>query len=709
MKRTCLLLTALFLTVWNFAGNVPAGVASKVAMRFFKEKSECFRRDCNPESLNIKSIHTHSTEGKDWFHVCSFLHGGYVVVSADDRLYPVLAYSFEDVFDVGLEVPASRDLMEQNMQMLRHMDLHQTLQDAGIAESWVHYRAEGFSAKPALPSWGSVGPLLTTRWDQGWPYNYFTPPAVSGGSGGNTWAGCMATAAGQVLYYFRWPPSGRGYTSYMPFSHPEFGQLSANFGDAVYRFDEMTDHLSKVNLAVAEFLYHIGIGLHMDYHENGSAGMVGLDNDSLWYFFKTNQYQWYERDSLTYEDWIAVMKDNLDRKLPLYYSGNPVSGAGHAFVCDGYQDSAFFHFNLGWGGTSNGYYYISNVQGFNYEQVMAAEVYPDSVNFTYPPYASGTDTLTHWEGSIADGSGPLNDYLNNTEAYWLISPQTAMDSITKITITMVKLDIAADGDILRFYDGDANTAPLLAELTGTLIPPNIVSSGNKVLVELITNGSGTAPGFYLNYTTTRPVWCTGTTSLTAPAATFDDGSGSFYYNNSSVCQWLIDPGINDTLTLYFNYFSTEAGKDVLKVYDAVSQDLLAEISGLYFTPPDPVEAPSGQMLLAFMTNHSMQANGWEVHYDVGTGINEPQQEVVWQVSPNPAADMAELRFTLSAKENVAIAVFDVYGRMLAALPQAELAAGAHVRRIDLASLPGGLYFLRMTVAGQESTKKLIKL
>ncbi len=80
---------------------------------------------------------------------------------------------------------------------------------------------------------------------------------------------------------------------------------------------------------------------------------------------------------------------------------------------------------------------------------------------------------------------------------------------------MVKrLDLFNDGDKLYIYDGEDNTAPLLAELGGNTIPEDIESTGNKVFVEFITDGSNTAPGFYLNYKTNRPVWCSGMTQLT---------------------------------------------------------------------------------------------------------------------------------------------------------------------------------------------------
>ena len=73
-----------------------------------------------------------------------------------------------------------------------------------------------------------------------------------------------------------------------------------------------------------------------------------------------------EWSGLTYDSaWLQMMKQDLDKGMPVYYGGNPASGDGHAFVCDGYQDSAYFHFNLGWGGQSNGYYYLGELVGFN--------------------------------------------------------------------------------------------------------------------------------------------------------------------------------------------------------------------------------------------------------------------------------------------------------------------------------------------------------
>jgi hypothetical protein len=43
----------------------------------------------------------------------------------------------------------------------------------------------------------------------------------------------------------------------------------------------------------------------------------------------------------------------------MYYGGCQDGGC-HAFVCDGYDDNDYFHFNLGWGGSSDGWYLIDD-------------------------------------------------------------------------------------------------------------------------------------------------------------------------------------------------------------------------------------------------------------------------------------------------------------------------------------------------------------
>ncbi len=55
-----------------------------------------------------------------------------------------------------------------------------------------------------------------------------------------------------------------------------------------------------------------------------------------------------------------MMKSDLDAGRPIQYAGFG-AGGGHTWVCDGYDNSNFFHMNWGWGGVYDGYYSLDNL------------------------------------------------------------------------------------------------------------------------------------------------------------------------------------------------------------------------------------------------------------------------------------------------------------------------------------------------------------
>ncbi|MBN2173565.1 MAG: C10 family peptidase [Bacteroidales bacterium] len=705
MNAKFLLFAILFVFSFSiFAENVPIQKAERVALNFYFEKYNRFEGQVSYDQLLILSAYTETDGIENFYHVFHINQGGFVIVSADDRLNPVLGYSFENDFGFENRPPNVQWWFQNYVDQVKYAREKQIEPASRTAELWDYYLEDNFKIISFIKDIKAVEPLITTLWDQGWPYNYYCPETSTGGSGGHTWAGCVATAAAQVAYYWRWPSNGQGYTSYIPPTHPEYGMQSANFGETWYRFHEMCDDPGSVNLAIAEYIYQTAVGLHMDFAPGGSAPSTG---DSLHYFTKFFPYQWIERDTVPDDEWKGILINNLDNKYPLYYSGSPSSGAGHAFVCDGYQDEEYFHFNLGWGGSSNGYYSIDNILGYNFGQSIVQYICPDTLQYSYPVYCGGADTLNYFEGSICDASGPLNNYPDNTQASWLIDPQTEMDSITNITIALKRFDLY-EGDLLNIYDGEDNTAPLLAGLTGSSLPDPITSTGNKVFIEFITDGQNTAEGFYLNYTCEQPDWCAGMTQVTEPAATFDDGSGDFYYYNGTTCMWLINPGINHPLTLGFNYFNTEEINDKLKIYDADTQELLAEISGEYETPPPPVTSPSGKMMLAFQTSSSVRNDGWEVTYNM-TALNENLSPFHFSLQPNPASGKIKITYTLHNQNQTIIELTDITGKKVKRLQNEVMPAGNHSINCDIDDLPQGIYFCQLRAGNEMITKKIVKL
>lgn len=164
------------------------------------------------------------------------------------------------------------------------------------------------------------------------------------------------------------------------------------------------------------------------------------------YFKYSPQTQYVFRDS-TSLDWDSLIIAHLDRRMPLYYAGWSVpNDQGHAFVCDGYQGTDYFHFNFGWSGSFDGYFYIDNLtpggNNFNLAQELIINCYPDTVNYTYPSYCnSALTTLKFREGTIDDGSGPLHNYQPTAVCNWLLMPQTDEDSISNITLTFDTFEI----------------------------------------------------------------------------------------------------------------------------------------------------------------------------------------------------------------------------------------------------------------------------
>ncbi|MBO4581935.1 MAG: C10 family peptidase, partial [Bacteroidales bacterium] len=181
---------------------------------------------------------------------------------------------------------------------------------------------------------------------------------------------CVATAMAQVMKYWNFPTTGMGiHTS----TNTTYGTLTADFGHTSYPWDKMAaTNPATTDTNIALLMYHCGVALNMKYGINESlAGTLGFINDyyfqqgntdvptALNNFFKYDSAQGYYRDSCTEAAWITMLKAELDLSRPIVYAGTSASGSGHAFICDGYDNSNNFHMNWGWGGTADGYFALS--------------------------------------------------------------------------------------------------------------------------------------------------------------------------------------------------------------------------------------------------------------------------------------------------------------------------------------------------------------
>ena len=248
--------------------------------------------------------------------------------------------------------------------------------------------------------------------------------------------------------------------------------------------------------------------------------------------------------------------------------------------------------------------------------------------------------------------------------------------------------------------------------SGTTTPgENIYSTTNKVLITFETDGDGvTGTGWRLEYTSIQPNWCSGLLTLEEPVGIFDDGSGDFWYKNSSSCLWKIQPDFADGVTLTFTEFNTEENVDEVKIYDISNNQLLATYSGDYTggIMPAPVYAESGALFITFQTDGAVNGSGWVAEWEVGNvGVNEENANFGHlQVYPNPAENLLNISFNLEESQSFDIKLLSVTGKVVYS-ENTNAFSGNYVNTINLSGIAKGVYFLSMTNETGTVNKKVV--
>jgi len=292
-------------------------------------------------------------------------NNGFVLVSGDDVVKPILAYSIDKQFEIGTtQSPETKYWTNVYYQQINYITTNNIKAEKDVTAQW-SFLANSNNGTANKPN-NFVAPLLTTTWDQGRYYNINTP----GTGNGKTPVGCVATAMAQIMKYWDAPTTGVGSYDY---THQTYGNLSADFGATTYSWASMPNSLSQSSpmgykQAVSLLGYHCAISVKMNFAPGGSGAYVLAWNNNTPcaenafknYFNYRNSIEGVYRDDYTDAQWIDLLKSELDLSRPILYAGYGSAG-GHAFVFDGYDDNNLFHINWGWGGMSNGYFTVDNL------------------------------------------------------------------------------------------------------------------------------------------------------------------------------------------------------------------------------------------------------------------------------------------------------------------------------------------------------------
>ncbi|MBP8178736.1 MAG: C10 family peptidase, partial [Spirochaetes bacterium] len=299
--------------------------------------------------------------------------GGYVYVSADDRVEPIIGYSENGYYSETNQPPAYIKWMSNYCQQIAYVIANNIEDDYDITEKW-----EGLKSgeTPIVKGTKAVDSLLLTKWDQLGFYNDIVETNTESG----VYTGCVATAMAQIMKYWNWPPQGVGDHDY---NEDDYGYLYANFGSTSYNWAGMPNKVTSANTAVATLMYHCGVSVNMNYANTtpGSCAWVieqhttngeSAEKSLKLYFGYSSSLHGVKKDvGYTNVTWKNLLKSELDAGRPVLFAG--FGTGGHCFVCDGYNTSDYFHFNWGWGGQYDDYFLITNLNPYTHNYTSGQE------------------------------------------------------------------------------------------------------------------------------------------------------------------------------------------------------------------------------------------------------------------------------------------------------------------------------------------------
>lgn len=339
----------------SFSQSVSLSKAKEIALNHLLTigKNNLKSATLKKENFHFKAAKM-AIENRDtlYFILNDTINSSFVIIAADQRVWPVLGYSMQGTFDETKQPDAFKVMLEQRGKEIAYIKANNLQPDQKVTEQWNQLK----SGMINTPSTG-VDPLVKTTWDQGCYYNELCP-ADNNGACGHVTTGCVATAMAQIMKFWNYPNFGVGSATY---NHPVYGDLSADFESAPYNWANMPNRLTESNNEVARLMYHCGVALRMEYNPGNSGSYCQTAVKSLASYFKYNgNYQTIKKHDVDNRFWISALKNEIDAGKPVLISGFNKS-TGHAFIIDGYRDEMYFHFNWGWSGNSDGFYYMQNL------------------------------------------------------------------------------------------------------------------------------------------------------------------------------------------------------------------------------------------------------------------------------------------------------------------------------------------------------------
>ena len=287
--------------------------------------------------------------------------GGFALIAKDDTAGALIGYSHRGSFD-----------LERMPQSLR--ELFSTL-DKPLSERRLGQEARAFDYPPKHGR--AIQPLLSSNWGQGHPYSLYTPTYTdSDGDQQHMYAGCVAVAMAQVMYFHKWPNEGTGSRTHSQLGYRDFSASHYRWSDMRPSYGDRERYIGSGNsrrvrpdddpifTSVAQLMADLGVSVGMGYTEYASSTSSEMAAAAFQTYFKYDATSALSASTLGITTIERLIREELEAGFPVYVSGLSRSGgklSGHAWVIDGMDDRGLFHMNFGWDGSSDSFFSLRHI------------------------------------------------------------------------------------------------------------------------------------------------------------------------------------------------------------------------------------------------------------------------------------------------------------------------------------------------------------
>lgn len=357
--------------------NVQSVLGQQVTMIEAQNAARLMSKRSSGKETEIKNVYFKMEGDKVYLYEFEMNDGYSVLLSGNKQCHPSLArYKTEtkpllapdrESLPPGIKIFINDYCLQIERAFQRDED------SVSINDEWALLLDSGvYDMERNIP--GSA-PLLESTWGQSvsdtgedghvdpYAFNYYVQ---SGAECAHCMAGCVAVAMAQIMYYYM---------------HPVLSIKTKTQFDWCNMSNQLVpsaDDYEKNRDAIANLIVMCGTAVNMIYGCSAS----GAYPENLISAFERFGYHvdgLYSRLHLG-NHFMTALTASLAIQQPIIYNASSEEG-GHTFICDGYNaNENKFHFNWGYNGKYDGYYYIDNLNAnhqYNYNHSIVTGIYPE--------------------------------------------------------------------------------------------------------------------------------------------------------------------------------------------------------------------------------------------------------------------------------------------------------------------------------------------